>query len=82
MCQQVPYEAGVHDIIQQLGQQSKVLLGVELGGIMPVKKLSSRQRCTAAIALTHVQAHVKTLLLDGLAATRIRVMQATDLPES
>jgi hypothetical protein len=46
VCQQVPDEAGVHDVIQELSQQGQVLLGAQLTRIMLVKVLSSRQGCT------------------------------------
>jgi hypothetical protein len=45
VCQQVPDEAGVHDVIQQLCQQGQVLLRAQQAGVVLVEKLGSSKGC-------------------------------------
>jgi len=45
VCQQVAYEAGADDVIQQLAQQGQMLLCGQRARVMLVQELSSGRRC-------------------------------------
>jgi hypothetical protein len=83
VCQQVPDEAGVHDIIQELSQQGQVLLGAQLARIMLVKVLSSRQGCTAQTQHGTVSMSACCQLADGSVAVlhcNLKHLQQAECP--